>query len=135
MRKGAFIALLFSGFIYAQTATIEDKVVARVGDEVITLSELNELYENYKNFYPNLSEKELKQSILHELINNKLILQTAKKDTTIARPGAEEINRALEERIKLVEQQYGTENFEEILKSQVLTREALKEMYRDNISD
>ena len=135
MRKGAFIAFLFSGFIYAQTTTIEDKVVARVGDEVITLSELNELYENYKNFYPNLSERDLKQSILQELINNKLILQAAKKDTTIARPGAEEINRALEERIKLFEQQYGSENFEDMLKSQGLTREALKEMYRENISD
>jgi peptidyl-prolyl cis-trans isomerase SurA len=134
MRRTGLLVLLLSGFLYAQT-TIEDKVVARVGDEVITLSELNELYENYKNLYPNMSEKDLKNSILQELINNKLILQAAKKDTTIAKPGPEEINQALEERIKYFEQQYGTENFENMLKSQGLTRESLKEMYRENISD
>lgn len=134
MRRTGLFVLLLSGFLYAQT-TIVDKVVARVGDEVITLSELNELYENYKNLYPNMSEEDLKNSILQELINNKLILQAAKKDKTIAKPRPEEINQVLEERIKYFEQQYGTENFENMLKSQGLTRESLKEMYRENIAD
>lgn len=134
MKKFILPLFILCNLLYSQQ-TLEDKVVARVGDEVITLSELNEIYDNYKNLYPSVPEKELKNSILEELINNKLILHAAKKDTTITRPSIDEVNQALEERIKYFENQYGTENFETLLKNQGLTRDALKEMYRDNITD
>ncbi len=133
MRKGILLLVLF-GFLFAQQK-IEDKVVARVGDEVITLSELEELYQRYKPLYPSMDEKELKKSILEELINNKLILFVAKKDTTIARPTESEIDQALNERIKYMEEQYGEENFANILKQEGLTKESLKEMYRENIRE
>jgi len=134
MKKYLIPLLIFVTFLHSQQV-FEDKVIARVGNEVVTLSEVNEVYETYKAFYPTASEKELKNAILQELVNNKLILHAAKEDTAIAQPSAEEINQALEERIRYLEQQYGTENFENLLKNQGLTRDALKEIYRGTISD
>ncbi|MEO0258152.1 MAG: peptidylprolyl isomerase [candidate division WOR-3 bacterium] len=132
--KKVLILFILLGVVFAQQK-IEDKVVARVGDEVITLSEVEELYERYKPLYPNMGEKELKRSILEELISNKLIVYVAKKDTTIARPSDSEVEQALNDRIRILEQQYGAENFANLLQQQGLTRESLKDLFRDNIRE
>ncbi len=127
-------SFLFAMPLIAQTV-YTDRVVARVGDEVITLSELDELYNNYKNLYPGIGETELKNSILQELINSKILLNAAKKDTSIQRPTPQEIEQALEYRIAMLEQQYGKENLDSLLKNEGLTRENLKEMYKSNIQE
>jgi len=134
MRKLWILSFLLFGLAFAQ-GKIEDKVIARVGDEVITLSELEELYQRYRLLYPGMDEKELKKSILEELINNKLIVHAAKQDTTISKISDAEIEDALESRIKMLEQQYGPENFSKMLESQGLTRNQLKDLYRENIRE
>lgn len=132
--KKILLLFLLIGVVFAQQK-IEDKVVARVGDEVITLSEVEELYERYRALYPNVGERELKKSILEELISNRLIVYVAKKDTNIARPSESEVEQALNDRIRILEQQYGAENFSNLLKQQGLTKESLKELFRDNIRE
>ncbi len=134
MRHAIALVFLFGSLVFAQENVVKDKVIARVGDEVITLSEVNELYELYKPRFPNISPKELKERILNQLIENKLLLMEAKSDTTVT-VSDEEVEQALENRIKILESQYGKENFEKELEKEGLTRESLKDKYRESVRE
>lgn len=134
MKHAIILVFLFGSLAFAQENVVKDKVVARVGDEVITLSEVNEIYELYKPRFPNVSPEELKERILEQLIENKLLLIEAKNDTTIS-VSDEEVEQALENRIKILESQYGKENFEKELEKEGLTRESLKEKYRESVRE
>jgi peptidyl-prolyl cis-trans isomerase SurA len=114
----------------------EDKVVAVVGDEVILDSELEASF----NFYcaqidvPPDKQGELRSELLNQMINDKLLLIEARKDTSIAVTD-EEVEASVDEYIEGLRQSMGSEEFEAQLFTEGLTLEELKDRFRGKIRD
>ncbi len=88
MKKGGiFLLLSFFVFSFIYAADPANKVIAKVGNEPILISDLDEitkpLIEQYKkvnpDFLKNDGEKTLKQNVLNQMIDEKIALQEAKK--------------------------------------------------------
>ena len=138
MKKIVTLILLCIILFYSTClkAEIVDGIVAVVNDEVITHAELNAIllpiYTQYKSTHSDeeLLKKidEAKKNILYQLIEDKLILQEARK---IGMPATdEEVN----ERLEQIKSQFtNNEEFKSILASQGLTIADLKEKYREQI--
>ncbi len=71
------MCLLFFSYILPLSAKVIDRIVAIVNDDVITLSELNEMT-NYLTHQDN-PPLEVKRKVLEDLINSRLALQQAEK--------------------------------------------------------
>ncbi len=125
-------AILFTT-ISAQTL-FEDSCVVRVGNEVITSKDIQDNLEIYKLQFPNVPEDSLKKAILEELINRKLILIAAKKDTSIS-VSDEEVDKALDNWIQGLKQQFGEKRFNEELKKEGLTLAKLKSINKEKMKE
>ncbi len=138
MKKIVILILLGIVLFYSVClkAEIVDGIVAVVNNEVITQTELNDIllpvYTQYKSTYSDeeLLKKidEAKKNILYQLIEDRLILQEARK---IGMPATdEEVN----ERLQQIKSQFAnSEEFKSILASQGLTVADLKEKYKEQI--
>ncbi len=120
-------------------AQVIDRIVAVVGDEIILLSELEarlQLASMQLNIDPQ-DEKamdELRAPLLQDLVNEKLILVQARRDTIQVAP--EEVDAALEAQIQRIKQQIGSEEaFQEELAKEGLTLQLLKKRYRSQIKN
>ncbi len=94
-----FVVLQLCYFGLAHSLTILEASVATVEDEVITLSEFNERYEAMKRSFPDISKKE----VLQTLINRLLLLREARLSRIAESRGlspAEE-DRIIEEYIEI----------------------------------
>lgn len=130
----AFLLLLFSA---SASGEIFDQIVAVVNDEVITYSELDKLleplYRKYEDSFsgPELFEKlqEARWSILNQLIEEKLILQEARKRE-------HEIGEeALMERMEEVESHFSSnEEFQNQLSRSDMTLEEFRELEREKMT-
>ncbi len=110
-----------------------DRVVAIVGDEPITMAELENMFMVYAaQLPPGTDETEAKKRILEEMINQKLLYIQAKSDTEIV-VTPEEIDQALNQQIEGVKQQLGQEAFEAQLKAEGITEEQLPDLLRENV--
>ena len=130
-----FILVQFINFTTTYSETF-DKIVAVVNDEVITQSEIDEalkpVYTQYKSTY---SKEELiqklnqaREDILNQLIEEKLILQQAKKEEI------EVSDEEIEEKLTQVKSQFPDEDtFRQVLDSQNLTISDLKQRYKEQI--
>ena len=90
-----------------------DKIIARVGAYPIMISELAaqvQMVAMQTGFQPRTEEevREFQESILQQLVNDKLFLIAAQKDTTM-RVDEEEVNAALDEQIKQISARFPTE--------------------------
>ncbi len=136
MRR-VFYAIILSLFIFeglnAQTL-FEDSCVVRVGNEVITAKDINDNLETYKLQFPGVPEDSLRKAILEELINRKLILVAARKDTSITVTD-DEVEKALNNWIEGLKQQYGEKKFQEELSKEGLTLAKLKSMNREKMRE
>ncbi|HDM90931.1 MAG TPA: hypothetical protein ENG67_06975, partial [candidate division WOR-3 bacterium] len=114
--KGLLL-FIFLPFLWAQEGQLIDKVAAKVDGETITLSEVEEAYSLYRTqvSQKEMSDEELRKYVLDELINRKLLYLVARDDTTITVTD-EEVNQALEEQLKSIEESMGKEQFEAELK-------------------
>lgn len=128
----AVFTILFTT-IYAQTL-FEDSCVVRVGNEVITSKDIQDNLEIYKLQFPNVPEDSLKKAILEELINRKLILIAARKDTSIS-VSDEEVDKALDNWIQGLKQQFGEKRFNEELKKEGLTLAKLKNINKEKMKE
>lgn len=130
-----FIFLFLFNFC-SPKAEIVDGIIAIVNNEVITQGELNEVllpvYAQYKAVY---SDEELlrklgeaRKNILQQLINDKLIVQEARRQEILV------ADEETEERLEQIKSQFSDENeFKEALESQGLTVNDLKEKYEEQI--
>ncbi len=118
-------------------AAVVDKIVATVNGEPVTLSELDRLlqpvYKQYEQVYKGEELEECKRRARHELleqlIENKLIVQKAKKE------GLSITEAVLEEELADVKDKFGSmEEFEKALGKEGLTLEQYKKDLAEQIT-
>ncbi len=131
--KLSIVAILFASTLTAQSL-FEDSCVVRVGNEVITSKDIQDNLETYRMQFPNVPVDSLKKAILEELINRKLILTAAKKDTSI-KVSDDEVEQALENWIAGLKQQFGEKNFNAELEKEGLTLSKLKSVNREKMRE
>ncbi|MCK4519407.1 MAG: peptidylprolyl isomerase [Candidatus Omnitrophica bacterium] len=133
-----FIALciIFSISSLSVKAEIVDGIIAIVNNEVITQGELNQIllpiYTQYKSTYTDeeLLQKldDARRNILYQLIEDKLILQEAKRVEVVVD------DKEVSGRMEQIKSQFAdADEFKEALKSQNLTISDLKDKYREQI--
>lgn len=119
------ILLIFSCSAYAKTI---EKIVAKVNREIITLLELEDIVNNYAMLNKISITEQIKKDILNELINEKLILQEAKRQKIFIDPF--EVDQIMDQvKAKFKNQA----DFQEILKNRNLTEEQLRKEYEDQL--
>lgn len=115
-----------------------DRVVAVVDNEIILLSELEgqiQLYalQNQLQIPDQATLDSLKREFLDRMIEDKVLLVEAERDTTIS-VSNKEVEEALESQIRAIKAQFPSEEaFLRQLRLEGLTLRGLKEQYRDEI--
>jgi len=111
-----------------------DRVVAVVGTEAITLAELNTtvfmLYGT--QLPPGITQDAARRRILEELINQELLYQEAKADTSI-KVTPEEVNQAIKQQMDALKTKMGPEEFARQLAAEGMTEQDLTSVLRENV--
>ncbi len=126
--KMIFLFLMIMCTAYSQE--VLDKIVAVVGNEYITQSELEfqtNLYAAQRKISPNTPG--LKKLVLNNLVNEKLIYAQANLDSITVTD--DEVNQRIDYQIQLFEQQFGSK--ENVEKAYGMSIEKIKRELLDNI--
>ncbi|UCB51912.1 MAG: peptidylprolyl isomerase [Candidatus Zixiibacteriota bacterium] len=131
------LLLLFCSLSAAQQ--VLDRIVAVVGDEIISDSELElqlTLYVNQMGIELKSEEQksELKAEMLEQMVNDRLLLLAAQKDTTIE-VTSREVEEAVKEQLDRVKSEFTEEEFKAQLKAEGLTEGELKKRYREQTKE
>lgn len=127
-----FVALTFSSLaMHAQTRELMDKVVARVGDEYVLLSEVEEQYASAKEQRQNLPAN-FKCSVVDQILVNKLLVNQAKIDSLY--PKEEEVETQLNSRFERI-LEYMNGNVDQFVAYYGQSPEAMKLQMRDDMKD
>lgn len=136
----AFTILCLSTESSAQVRETVDRIVAVVGREVITASELAnqiQMIAFQTRRQPKSEEEilEFQREVLDQMISDKLFLLEAKKDTTISvRP--EEVEQMLDEQIARIAEDYGSiEAFVAKLGEEGMNLRELRKRYRGDMEN
>lgn len=123
--------------IFAQERTVVNKTIAIVNGEAILLSELEKnvqfLVEQYKLLTPASEQttekvRQLKKDILNQMIDERLLLQEAKKRKIVV------AKREIEDGVNEVKRRFPTlEDFQAELKKQSLTEADFEKRIRDQL--
>jgi peptidyl-prolyl cis-trans isomerase SurA len=118
--------------IHAGTA---DRIVAVVGSDVITESELEDALTLLQaQFVTPVPDESLKYDVLDQMIENRILVSQAKAETI--QVTHDEIEEALEKSIEEIRSRFATEEeFARELDKEKTTIAELKERYRDEIED
>ncbi|EQB63126.1 MAG: PpiC-type peptidyl-prolyl cis-trans isomerase [candidate division Zixibacteria bacterium RBG-1] len=128
--------LLFGQLTSAQE--VVDRIAAVVGNQIILESELETQVQIYltQSGVTNPTQQDfnrLKQDILEQMINDRLILVQAEKDTSL-RVGPIEIENALDQHLERLKSQFGSEEeFIKQLEKENLTLKDLKRRYKQEV--
>jgi len=135
--QGAFLVLMLTGLAAVSEAEVVEQIVAKVNDEVITLSEVEQVLEpilkQYKSTYTAEELKtrtaEARRNVIERLIEEKLILREAEEKGIEVKPAEVEkmVNQTM---LKFPSE----EKFFEVLKAEGLNLEILKERYRKELT-
>jgi len=126
------LLLCFHGPTYAQDQKVIDEVVAIVEDEIILRSDVNVMLASFLQQQEMPYSDKLWFDALNELVNQKVLLIHARRDTTLE-ISEEQINQALDERVQALAAQVGGEQkLEELYGKSILQ---IKAEYRDEIKD
>lgn len=134
--RAFWLGLLMLGAVaapgYSQDNTIIDEIVAVVDGEIILRSEVNALVLNLNQQQKVPITPTLWQEVLNELIDQKVLLVHAERDTTVV-VSDEQVNQELDSRVaRLSAQVGGTQKLEEVYGKPVLQ---IKDELRTNIKD
>lgn len=118
---------------------ILDRIVAVVGDQVILESELNTYLDLYASqmrisLRSQRERDQLRKELLETMVNDKLLLIAAQKDTLIE-VTTKEVEDALKQQLEDVKSQFTEEEFKTQLEAEGLTEIELKKKYRKQIKD
>ena len=116
---------------FAQQKELVDKVVAKVGDEYILLSEVEEQYAAAKDQKATLPE-DYRCMVLDQVMVNKLILNQAKIDSVLAKD--EDVETQLNARFEKILDYMGG-NVEQFISYYGQTPEVMKEQMRGDMRD
>lgn len=134
MKKSlTFIIILINLSLFAQNDTIVvDQIVARVGDEIILQSSLEDEYIQWLSM-GNSASPQAKCNILEGQIIQKLLLNQAKIDSL--KISDDEFERELNSRLDIVMQQYGSEEALEnyLHKSIIEIKQSLEKTLKDDM--
>jgi peptidyl-prolyl cis-trans isomerase SurA len=116
-----------------------DRIVAVVGNEIILESELKmqtSLLLSQRGVEVKNAEEQskLQREILDQMINDKLLLLQAQKDTTIE-VTSKEVDAAVADQLKKLKSEFSEEAFQAQLKAEGLTENELKKKYREQIKN
>ncbi len=134
MKKLVLISfLLFGAFInaFSQQKELIDKVVAKVGDEYILLSEVEEQFAAAKDQKADVSS-DYRCLILDQILVSKLILNQAKIDSVLAKD--EEVETQLNARFDKILDYMGGKT-DQFIEYYGQTPEAMKEQMREDMRD
>ena len=127
-----FIALTLSSLaMHAQTRELMDKVVAKVGDEYVLLSEVEEQLSAAKEQRQNLPAN-YRCMVIDQILVNKLLVNQAKIDSLY--PKEEEVETQLTSRFERI-LEYMNGNIDQFIAYYGQTPEAMKEQMRDDMKD
>jgi len=135
-----FLILIFCLLFGVSSAQqVLDRIVAVVGNEIILESELKlqmSMYLNQAGVEVKNAEEQshLERELLDQMINSKLLLLAAQKDTTIE-VTSKEVETAVEDQLKKLKSEVSPEAFEAQLKVEGLTESGLRKKYREQIKD
>jgi peptidyl-prolyl cis-trans isomerase SurA len=137
----SFLIFSFSLLVSLSLAQeVLDRIVAVVGNETILESELKmqmSLFLNQRGIEVKNAEEQsrLERELLDQMINDKLLLLAAQKDTTIE-VNSKEVESAVEDQWKNVKSEFSSEEaFEKQLKDEGLTESELRKKYREQIKN
>ncbi len=133
---GSLAALLWliAAAVLPAPAQVMDRIVAVVGDEIILLSELEtrvQLAGMQLQLDPEDTETigRLRQALLGDLVDEKLILVQARRDSI--QVAVEEVDKAIAAQIAQIKNQLGSEEaFQEQLAAEEMTLQDLKKRFR-----
>lgn len=130
------VAVIFTG-AYAETL---DRVVGIVDNQIILLSELDAQIQLYamqnKIAIPDSATLDsLRRVILDKMIDDKVLLVQAERDTTI-KVTSKEVGEALTNQIEMIKSQFPSEDaFLAQLRAEGLTLRELREQYQDEVKN
>ncbi len=133
-----FYLLFLPSIIFAQESL--DQIVAIVGKDIILDSELKTQLELYLAQTGKKTENpeelnDLRKTLLDQMINDRLLLAKAEKDTLL-KINDNEIEQTLEEQLTKIKSQFSSEEaFQKELKTEGLTEAELKRNYREQIKE
>jgi len=130
MNKKSFLFLLFLMLVFVShsQAEIVERVVARINDEIITLTELEEAYQQLKGALPERERTPSKRELLERMIENKLLFQEAKRERIKVSKGE------VQENIERVKAGFLSEKaFELALEREGIKIEDLEKRYREEL--
>lgn len=122
------LLLLMLVFVSYSQAEIVERVVARVNDEIITLTELEEAYQQLKSTLPEGGRLPSRRELLERMIENELLLQEAKRE------GIKVSEGEVQENIEIVKAGFLSEKaFELTLEREGIKIEDLKKRYEEEL--
>ena len=133
-----FCFLFLPSIIFAQESL--DQIVAIVGKDIILESELKTQLEFYlaqtgKKINNPEELGQLRKKLLDQMINDRLLLAKAEKDTLL-KINEKEIEQTLEDQLSKIKSQFPSEEaFQKELKTEGLTEAELKRNYREQIKE
>ncbi len=133
-----FYFLFLPSIIFAQESL--DQIVAIVGKDIILESELKTQLEFYLTQTGKKVENPeklniLRKTLLDQMINDRLLLAKAEKDTLL-KINEKEIEQTLEDQLSKIKSQFSSEEaFQKELKAEGLTEAELKRNYREQIKE
>ena len=133
------IGLLLLSISFSAAQQILDRIVAVVGDEIISDSELElqlTLYVNQMGIEvtSEAQKNQLKAEMLEQMVNDRVLLLAAQKDTTIE-VTSREVEESVKEQLDRVKSEFTEEEFKAQLKAEGLTESELKKRYREQTKE
>lgn len=132
------LILLISATAFGQKRELVDKIAAVVGDEIILVSELDFQLQMFlmQVENPNLTATQadsLRDIILQQMVTDKLLLEEAKKDTSI-QIKEEQVEQALQQKIEELKARFPSEaEFEAQMRLEGLNIRELKAKFRREV--
>ncbi|MGB8657157.1 MAG: peptidylprolyl isomerase [Candidatus Zixiibacteriota bacterium] len=132
-----WLFLFLSNSLSAQQ--VLDRIVAVVGNEIILDSELKmqmTIYLGQRGTDVKSEEErsQLEKELLDQMVNNKLLLLQAQKDTTI-QISSKELETAVNDQLKKVKSDFSEEAFQAQLQAEGLTESELRKKYREQVKN
>lgn len=131
------IFLPISSLVHAQQ--VLDRIVAVVGDQIISDSELEVQLALYVNqmgmeLRSEAQRGELKREILDQMVNDRLLLLAARQDTNIE-VTSKEVEESVKEQLNRIKSEFTEEEFKAQLKAEGLTEGELRKKYREQTKE
>jgi peptidyl-prolyl cis-trans isomerase SurA len=127
----ALALVLFSSVTGIAQNDIVDKVVAVIGDKIITKSQVEEQVLSYSSKNEKADPADIRCKLLEQIMFQRLLLEQAQKDSVMVTDS--QVEQELDRRVKIFSSQFGSE--QKFIEFYGKTIDDFKSEMRDNIRD